>query len=125
MRVSDVPVKPARFVATYATLHLLSELIKRAFNARFTGSALGLAWAVLQPLSLVALYWFVVPFVIPGGLAGRLGSFYSYVLIAGLSPWAGVNEGLTRSTTAVVYNAAIVRRLPLRSEVLVVVPNAS
>lgn len=125
MRVSDVPVKPARFSATYATLHLLRELIKRDFNARFTGSALGLAWAVLQPLSLVALYWFVFTFMIPGGRAGGLGSFYIFFLISGLIPWLGVNEGLIRSTTAVVDNAPIVRRLPLRSELLVVVPNAS
>jgi lipopolysaccharide transport system permease protein len=125
MRVADKTVKPARFAATYATAHLLRELIKRDFNARFTGSALGLAWAVLQPLSLVLLYWFVFTFMIPGGRAGGLGDFYIYYLIAGLIPWLGVNEGLIRSTTAVVDNASIVRRLPLRSELLVVVPNAS
>lgn len=125
MRVADETVKPARFAATYATAHLLRELIKRDFNARFTGSALGLAWAVLQPLSLVLLYWFVFTFMIPGGRAGGLGDFYIYYLIAGLIPWLGVNEGLIRSTTAVVDNSSIVRRLPLRSELLVVVPNAS
>ena len=125
MRVADETVKPARPAPTYATLHLLRELIKRDFNARFTGSALGLAWAVLQPLSLVLLYWFVFTFMIPGGRAGGLGDFYIYFLIAGLIPWLGVNEGLIRSTTAVVENAPIVRRLPLRSELLVVVPNAS
>lgn len=125
MRVGVDTVKPVRFAATYATLHLLRELIKRDFNARFTGSALGLVWAILQPLSLVALYWFVFTFMIPGGRAGGLGSFYIYFLIAGLIPWLGVSEGITRSTTSVVENSAIVRRLPLRSELLVVVPNAS
>lgn len=111
--------------ATYATLHLLRELIKRDLTARFTGSALGLAWAVLQPLSLVVLYWFVFTFMIPGGRAGGTGDDYIYFLIAGLLPWLGVSEGLSRSTTAVVENSAIVRRLPLRSELLVVVPNAT
>ena len=125
MRVEGDAVKPARFATTYAALHLLRELIKRDFNARFTGSALGVVWVILQPLSLVVLYWFVFTFMIPGGRAGGLGSFYIYFLIAGLIPWLGVNEGLMRSTTAVVDNAPIVRRLPLRSELLVVVPNAS
>ena len=131
MRVADETVKPAPHSTRYATLHLLRELIKRDFNARFTGSALGLAWAVLQPLSLVLLYWFVFTFMIPGGIgAGRLagggmGGSYIYFLIAGLIPWLGVNEGVMRSTTAIVENAAIVRRLPLRSELLVIVPNAS
>jgi lipopolysaccharide transport system permease protein len=125
MRVADKTVKPAHHPPRYATLHLLRELIKRDFSARFTGSALGLAWAVLQPLSLVLLYWFVFTFMIPGGRAGGQGGAYIYFLIAGLIPWLGVNEGLMRSTTAIVDNAAIVRRLPLRSELLVIVPNAS
>jgi ABC-type polysaccharide/polyol phosphate export permease len=57
MRAEAWPCQAPREVpATYATLHLLRELIKRDFHARFTGSALGVAWAVLQPLSLVALY---------------------------------------------------------------------
>lgn len=111
--------------ATYATLHLLRELIKRDLTARFTGSALGLAWAVLQPLSFVALYWFVFTFMIPGGRAGGGGDDYIYFLIAGLLPWLGFAEGLTRATTSIVESAAIVRKLPLRSEVLVIVPNAT
>lgn len=125
MRAGILPVKPEGLANTYARLHLLRELIKRDFNARFTGSALGLAWAVLQPLSLVALYWFVFTFMIPGGRAGGRGDTYIYFLIAGLLPWLGVNEGLIRSTTSIVDNSAVVRRLPLRSELLVIVPNAS
>jgi len=87
------------------------------------------AWAVLQPLSLLVLYAFVFTFMIP---AGRLGIGapggevpYLYYLVAGLLPWIGFNEALMRSTGTIVENAAIVRRLPLRSELLVVVPNVS
>lgn len=111
--------------ATRSSAHLLRELIRRDFNARFTGSALGLAWAVLQPLSLVALYWFVFTWMIPGGRAGGTGDSYIYFLIAGLLPWLGINEGLMRSATSIVENSTIVRRLPMRSELLVVVPSAS
>lgn len=63
--------------------------------------------------------------MIPGGRAGGRGDDYIYFLIAGLLPWLGVSEGLSRSTTSVVDNSAIVRRLPLRSELLVIVPNAT
>lgn len=63
--------------------------------------------------------------MIPGGRAGGTGDDYIYFLIAGLLPWLGLSEGLSRSTTSVVDNSAIVRRLPLRSEVLIVVPNAT
>jgi lipopolysaccharide transport system permease protein len=103
----------------------LRELVKRDFHARFTGSVLGVFWAVLQPLSLVILYWFVFTFMFtPRGAAGG-DSNYIYFLIAGLLPWLGINEGVIRSTTSIVENAPMVRRLAFRSELLVVVPNAS
>jgi lipopolysaccharide transport system permease protein len=50
---------------------------------------------------------------------------YIEFLIAGMLPWLGLNEGIIRSTTSIVENAPMVRRLAFRSELLVVVPNAS
>lgn len=85
-----------------------------------------MTWAVLQPLSLVALYWFVFTYMIPvPRLTMNRGGDYIYFLIAGLIPWLGISEGIMRSTTSIVDNAAIVRKLPFRSELLVIVPNAS
>jgi ABC-type polysaccharide/polyol phosphate export permease len=104
--------------------HLLTELIKRDFVARFTGSALGWVWAILQPAILIAVYWFVFTFMIPAASPGG-GNSYIYFLIAGLVPWIAISEGLARSLTSIVDNAAMVRKLPLRSELLVMVPNAS
>src|SRR6266699_1163778 len=105
-------------------LSLLRELVRRDFNARFTGSALGVVWAVLQPLSLVVLYWFVFTFMFSRGPAAGNDN-YVYFLISGLIPWLGFNEGVIRSATAIVENAPMVRRLAFRSELLIVVPNAS
>lgn len=56
---------------------------------------------------------------------GAANDNYIDFLIAGLLPWLGINEGIVRSTTAIVENASMVRRLAFRSELLVVVPNAS
>lgn len=105
-------------------LHLLVQLIKRDFSARFAGSALGISWAVIQPLTLVALYWFVFTRIFVRG-GGESTSGYVSFLIVGLLPWLGLNEGLVRSTTSIVENSALVRRLTFRSELLIVVPNAS
>ena len=105
-------------------LHLLRELIKRDLAARFTGSGLGLFWGVLQPAILVAVYWFVFTFMIPASKVGG-GDNYLYFLISGLIPWFAISEGLTRSMTCIVENGPMVRRIPLRSELLVFVPNAS
>lgn len=113
-----------RIPKTYKNVHLLRELVKRDFRARFTGSVLGVFWAVLQPLSLVILYWFVFTYMFSRGPAAD-NKHYIDFLIAGLLPWLGINEGIIRSTTSIVDNAAMVRRLAFRSELLVLVPNVS
>lgn len=105
-------------------IHLLGELIKRDFAARFVGSALGIFWAVIQPLTLVALYWFVFTRIFSRGPGGTTTDYVSF-LIVGLLPWLGLNEGLVRSTTSIVENSSLVRRLTFRSELLIIVPNAS
>ena len=79
---------------------------------------------MLQPLSLVVLYWFVFTYMFTRGPASNAGN-YIHFLIAGLMPWLGINERVMRSTTNIVENAPMVRRLAFRSELLVVVPNAS
>jgi len=119
------PVRPCQAeAAIYKNLNLLRELVRRDFNARFTGSALGVTWAVLQPLSLVILYWFVFTFMFTRA-PGANSSEYIHFLISGLIPWLAINEGIIRSTTSIVENAPMVRRLAFRSELLVVVPNCS
>jgi lipopolysaccharide transport system permease protein len=113
-----------RVPKTFKNAHLLRELVKRDFHARFTGSALGVLWAVLQPLSLVILYWFVFTYMFSRGPAADNKNYIDF-LIAGLLPWLGLNEGVIRSTTSIVENAPMVRRLAFRSELLVLVPHAS
>src|SRR5207244_6451174 len=78
----------------------------------------------LQPLSLVILYWFVFTFMFTRA-PGANSSEYIHFLISGLIPWLAINEGIIRSTTSIVENAPMVRRLAFRSELLVVVPNCS
>jgi lipopolysaccharide transport system permease protein len=79
---------------------------------------------VLQPLSLVVVYWFVFTYMFTRGPAAG-NDRYIYFLIAGLIPWLAINEGIVRSTTSIVENAPMVRRLAFRSELLVVVPHAT
>ena len=79
---------------------------------------------MLQPLTLVVLYWFVFTFMFSRGPGSR-NDEYIFFLISGLLPWLGINEGVIRSTTTIVENAPMVRKLAFRSELLIVVPNAS
>ena len=113
------------FPHTFQNLHLFRKLVYRDLTVRFTGSALGIFWAVLQPLTLVVLYWFVFTQIFKGGIPGRTGEHYVEFLIAGLIPWLGIGEGVMRSTTSMLDNAPLIRKLPLSGTLVVLVPNAS
>jgi lipopolysaccharide transport system permease protein len=60
-------------------------------------------------------------------MRGMIAGGVSYIsfLLSGLLPWMAIGEGLMRGMTSIVENAPMVRRLPLRSELLIVVPNVS
>jgi len=58
----------------------------------------------------------------------RLGAgegSYIQFLVAGLIPWLAIAEGLNRSASSIIDNSSMVRRMAFRTELLVVVPNAS
>lgn len=102
-------------------LFLLKELVKRDFQGRYAGSALGFFWSFVHPLWLLVLYSFVFGAVLevaPGGQA-RTESFALF-LFAGLLPWTAIHEGILRGTTAITDNSQLVKKLAFPSELLVV-----
>ncbi|MEE8522539.1 MAG: ABC transporter permease [Thermoanaerobaculia bacterium] len=100
-------------------LFLLTELVKRDFQGRYAGSLLGFLWPFLLPVWQLVLFTFVFSTVMKISLVGERTGSFGIFLFAGLLPWMAVNEGVTRSATAVTDNADLVRHSSFRSEVLV------
>lgn len=98
---------------------LLRELVKRDFQSRYAGSLLGFVWSVLQPLWLLLLFTFVFSTVmkVPPG-ATRTESFAAF-LFCGLLPWMALQEGISRSSTAITDNSSLVKKLRFPAEILV------
>jgi lipopolysaccharide transport system permease protein len=100
---------------------LLKELVRRDFQGRYAGSALGLVWSFVQPLWMLLLFTFVFSTVmqmkIPG-LSQRTGSFAVF-LFCGLLPWMALQEGALRASTAITDNSSLVKKLRFPAEILV------
>ena len=100
-------------------LFLLKELVRRDFQGRYAGSALGLVWSFVQPLWMLLLFTFVFSTVMKIPLAGaRTGSFAIF-LFCGLLPWMALQEGVLRSSTAITDNSSLVKKLRFPAEILV------
>ncbi|HVN75496.1 MAG TPA: ABC transporter permease [Thermoanaerobaculaceae bacterium] len=97
----------------------MTELAKRDFKARYAGSALGVAWSVLEPLVQFGLYLTVFGIFLGMRLEGRagVGNFGLY-LITGLVPFGAFQESVTRATGLVRERAQLVRHVNVPLEVL-------
>ena len=99
-------------------LFLLKELVQRDFQSRYAGSLLGFLWPFLQPLWQLLLFSFVFSTVLKLPLTGERTESFALFLFCGLLPWMAINEGVTRSTTAITDNANLVKNVSFRPEIL-------
>ncbi len=100
-------------------LFLLRELVRRDLQGRYAGSLLGFFWSFVQPLWLLALYSFIFGTVMRIPLTGVRTDNFGIFLFAGLLPWLAIQEGISRSATAITDNSAFVKKLSFPPEILI------
>jgi len=99
--VVGAPGSPRRY------LHSLWLLSARDLRVRYSTSALGYLWSVLDPLVMSGIYWFVFTQVFHRGRIGETP--YIVFLIVGLLPWVWFNSAVTDATRAFNKDARLVR----------------
>lgn len=100
-------------------LFLLRELVVRNVRARYAGSALGLAWSLLNPLWQLLLFTFVFSLVLGFSVDEEQTQNFGVFLFCGLLPWMAIHEGVSRSASAITDNADLVKKMRLPGELLV------
>jgi lipopolysaccharide transport system permease protein len=111
----------ARLGAAWAQRPVLRALLWRQWRDRYAGSALGLAWAGLQPLVQLGVYALVFQWVFQVRLPQAApGQPYVLWLALGLWPWLALQDALVRGAGSVVQQAALVQKVPFASAWLVV-----
>ena len=100
-------------------LFLLRELVRRDFESRYVGSLLGFLWAFLVPLWQLLLYSFVFATVMKITVIGERTENFAVFMFCGMLPWLAIQEGVTRSATAITDNAQLVKKMSFPAEILV------
>jgi ABC-type polysaccharide/polyol phosphate export permease len=101
-----------------ARLFLLKEMVLRDIRARYAGSRLGVSWAFAQPILWILLYAWVFGVVLKIPVEKGYSSFPEF-LLAGLLPWMAIQEGVSRASSALTDNAAMVKKTVFPVETLV------
>lgn len=87
---------------------LFTFLVWRSIKIRYAQSALGIGWAVIQPLVSTLIFT-----VIFGNLAeiDSQGLPYALFSLAGLVPWTFFSNALTEGTNSLVSNANMISKV--------------
>jgi ABC-type polysaccharide/polyol phosphate export permease len=101
-----------------AKLFLLKEMVVRDLRSRYAGSGLGIAWVVLHPILWMVLYSAVFSVILRVPKEPGFASFPEF-LMAGLLPWMAIQEGISRSASALPDNAVMVKKAVFPIETLV------
>jgi len=100
-------------------LDLVISLTRRELAARYRGSALGILWAMLTPVVMIAIYTFIFAGIF-GARFGVNGTAWDYALyiFCGLLPWTMFQEAVQSSSNVIVARANLVKRVVFPLETL-------
>lgn len=103
---------------------VILRLAAAQLRERYAATVLGAGWAVLQPLTMIAIYWFVFAY----GLrisSTALGAPFALYLVVGIVVWLLFADGVLGATHSVTRSAFLVKKVAFPLEVLPIVPVAS
>ncbi|MDJ0705194.1 MAG: ABC transporter permease [Leptolyngbyaceae cyanobacterium MO_188.B28] len=111
----------------WAKLNLLKTLVQRDLEARYKGSVLGNLWPILNQLAQLLIYTYVFAIVLRvklslKGMPADNSFVFGLWLFAGLLPWIAFTTGLLQSTSAVISQPNLVKKVVFPLTLLPLVP---
>lgn len=108
---SYAEVRPGQRTPFARYRHSLWLLTQRDLRVRYSTSALGYFWSILDPLVMAGIYWFVFTQVFERTVGDEP---YIVFLLAALLPWMWFNGAISDCTRAFLREAKLIRstRIP-------------
>ncbi|MBY0359275.1 MAG: ABC transporter permease [Candidatus Obscuribacterales bacterium] len=113
------PLTQTRMVDLWHFRELTKLMVKRDLMGRYRGSLLGSFWPLINPAGHLLLYTFLFSIVlkVKFGNSGSSSNFALYMM-TGLIPWSAFAESISRSTTVILENPNLVKRVVFPLEIL-------
>jgi lipopolysaccharide transport system permease protein len=124
MRMSTALLSPADLIRQcWLHRHLIRSLAERELSARFRGSLLGGLWAVLQPIAVVAIFYYVLVVIFHTRWSADSNSDGDFIvgMFIGLLNYNMFAETVGRSTSVVISNVNYVKRIVFPITILPIV----
>jgi lipopolysaccharide transport system permease protein len=115
-------VAETRFLFSSLVKHgrLLLEMARRDVSDRYAGQILGTWWAILHPVTTLAVFMFIfgVVFRIKADPGLDIPGDHTLYIISGLVPWLVAADVLSRSSAIVANQAPLVKQVVFPVEIL-------
>jgi len=119
--VGEVVAAPFRMLAIRR--HVIATLTRRDLRGRYASSVMGLSWAVIQPLALLVLFTFVFSVILRIRFGGSSSAyFFAAYVFCGMLPWIALQERLSRSSSVIIENVRLIKKVIFPSEILCFTP---
>lgn len=117
--VPDAAPLPRRLLRVLRHRALLRTMAERDLRMRYGGATLGLLWAIVHPLLLVALYVGIFTVVLRARLVPDAPvEQYALYVVAGLLPWMAVAGVAGRAAEVMAEHRALVKQVVFPVEIL-------
>jgi ABC-2 type transport system permease protein len=93
---------------------LLAKLVGRELKAKYKDSFFGIVWSLAKPLVQLLIYYFAIGQVL--GASRSVPNFAIFVFV-GLSVWALYTEIIYGSTSSIIANEGLVKKVYLPREI--------
>jgi lipopolysaccharide transport system permease protein len=90
-------------------LSLLAYLARTDIQRRHAGTIGGMAWAIVAPIALVGAIWFALDIGL--GMRSKAGPGYGIALVIGIGAWMAFADVVGDSTSSVVRNPHLVKKV--------------
>jgi lipopolysaccharide transport system permease protein len=98
---------------------LLFQLVRRDFEQRFIGSAVGWLWSLIHPLILLVSWYFAFTILLRIPVdTNEVTNSYPLWLFAGMLPWLLFSETVQRSSTSLLEQANLITKTVFPAEVV-------
>jgi len=104
--VTSAADRPARWSPSARYRRSLWLLTVRDLRVRYSTSALGYVWSILDPLVMAGIYWFVFTQVFDRTVGAQP---YIVFLLCALLPWMWFNGAVSDTTRAYLREAKLIR----------------
>lgn len=103
-----------------ANRHLVWPIANQDMRTRYSGSVLGIAWAIISPALTILVLWFVMSYGLKVEFPGQVP--YYLALLCGFLPWLAFADAVSSGVSAVAGRRFLVKKIAFPLELLPFVP---